>query len=369
MILRDKILSYAILIIFILIGFLYWFNVIAMHYIFGGISLFLLFGMYVFSLIKKIKIPKKNVISFILSLLILVSVFIIHFMICNNPFTYHYRKVDNGVKITGYTCNIANNYNNFNIDIPSHIRGMEVKVIGERAFAGSTDFASLIIPNTIEIIEAEAFAFTDISNIYLSNSLKYIENKAFYNSSFTYVTIPNSVCFIGSDAFKFIDIIAIEENSTISRWASNWTNAYKLYYDSVSIKKIDGIVYILHIDKTATVSSIYNNFNKMVILDEIVYNNEKYSVTTIDRGAGLGNWFEEIIIPNSITTIRSRAFSENDKLKKVFIPNNVLYMENNIFDGCTNLIINTQYKEKPDGWDENWNNENLKVNWNVSHCE
>ena len=62
------------------------------------------------------------------------------------------------------------------------------------------------------------------------------------------------------------------------------------------------------------------------------------SVTTIKEGAFLGGErIENIVIPNSVTSIGSAAFTLCSKLKKVTLPAGLDVIENNTFSDCTSL--------------------------------
>ena len=98
----------------------------------------------------------------------------------------------------------------------------------------------------------------------------------------------------------------------------------------------------------------------------------EYEVNVIDTGAVFySNGIKEITIPNTVNKINSRAFmfSEviiNTSLKKIYIPSSVLYMGESVFNNCPNLVIDIQHQQKPKGWDDSWNPNNLIENWNVN---
>ena len=154
----DKLLIAFTIITYVIISMLYQFRVMACHYIFGLISYFLMFVLFVFSISKKINFPYKKIVVLVGEIVTIIVVIITHLVISNNPIRYHYEETDNGIKITGYTYKIRNNYLSENdaIKIPSHINGIEVKIIGEGAFKGVTHyFSEDFLPDTVEIIEKD----------------------------------------------------------------------------------------------------------------------------------------------------------------------------------------------------------------------
>ena len=79
--------------------------------------------------------------------------------------------------------------------------------IGENAFYGCENLASVTIPNSVTRIEAFAFfSCNSLPNVTIPNSITHIEAYAFGGcSSLSSVTIPDSVISIGEVAFAFCD--------------------------------------------------------------------------------------------------------------------------------------------------------------------
>ncbi|MDR1868668.1 MAG: leucine-rich repeat domain-containing protein [Treponema sp.] len=120
------------------------------------------------------------------------------------------------------------------ISIPPKIKKMKVKAIGNNAFKGDAQFPALyqkvlkenkfsggpmltsglygmsvnnrirtvVLPDTIESIGKEAFAFTTfLSDIKIPGTVKTIGDRAFQESGITFIEIPDSVIVIGHQAF------------------------------------------------------------------------------------------------------------------------------------------------------------------------
>ncbi|MDR0301708.1 MAG: leucine-rich repeat protein [Treponema sp.] len=121
------------------------------------------------------------------------------------------------------------------VNIPPKIFKIPVTIIGDSAFKGDTQFVLLYqkaqemnrlpggrlgvtptmfdkirnniittikLPDTIEIIGKEAFAYTtSLTSINIPNSVITIEDRAFQESSISTIIIPNSVRSIGKEAF------------------------------------------------------------------------------------------------------------------------------------------------------------------------
>ena len=63
------------------------------------------------------------------------------------------------------------------------------------------------------------------------------------------------------------------------------------------------------------------------------------SLTTIEAEAFAGTPFEAVIIPDTVTTIGSRAFADCKALMYVYIPVGVTNLAPDAFENCTNVII------------------------------
>ena len=142
---------------------------------------------------------------------------------------FTYEEVENGISLTDYDINKGG----VDIVIPSTINGKKVVAIGNRAFAMKTlltetsmlnkenikfmsnqedkeiavgvmggDIKSIVIPNTVKRIGAEAFSNNKLTSVNISNNITTIEALAFEYNQLTSVTIPKSVLNVGISAFS-----------------------------------------------------------------------------------------------------------------------------------------------------------------------
>ncbi|MGI6580244.1 MAG: leucine-rich repeat protein [Saccharofermentanales bacterium] len=107
------------------------------------------------------------------------------------------------------------------VDIPSHIDGIEVKHIGEYAFKNE-QLTSVTIPDSVITIGLIAFGQNQLENITIPDSVRQIDNSAFSYNKLSSVEIPDSVMSIGAFAFdsnELKSVIIPDSVSTIGESA------------------------------------------------------------------------------------------------------------------------------------------------------
>jgi len=136
--------------------------------------------------------------------------------------TFSWERVGNGIRITGIAPRVQRPRP---LVIPSHIQGLPVTEIGERAFSfeqgaggGANTAHAVIIPDTVTHIRSQAFRVVPVSGagvrgpgqiteLTLGSNVTYIGAGAFVNNAIQSVSIPDSVTHIGNGAFSmFPDI-------------------------------------------------------------------------------------------------------------------------------------------------------------------
>lgn len=240
------------------------------------------------------------------------------------------------------------------IEIVSGINGYDVTKICSQAFAGQRDIKSIKIPNTVKVIEDDAFINSNIQEVQMPSSLEYLGAHAFENCPFLVeITIPKGISEIKAATFlkcsnlKTIhfndDILEIGERAfancnsiedfsfinnakkigraalmgceSIEEITLNFLGEYD--GDTVNNKKV---THIFGNTLPTSLKTIY--LNNIEIIPEYYFDNCKY--------------LENIIMIDTIE-IHDYAFNNCESIKEIVLPNTLQVIGKYLFRGCTNL--------------------------------
>ena len=188
--------------------------------------------------------------------------------------------------------------------------------IGANAFDGCSGLTSVTIGNGVTTIEYCAFGgCSGLTSVTIPESVKGIGNVAFSGcSGLTSVTIRGSVTSIGGWAFEGCSGLKKVIVPDIAAWC--------------------GISFSYNGNPLSYAHHLYSD-EETEITDLIIPN----SVTRISSRAFEGcSGLTSVTIPNSVTSIEIQAFQACTGLTSVTIPNSVTSILNYAFDGCSGLI-------------------------------
>ena len=181
--------------------------------------------------------------------------------------------------------------------------------IGSYAFCNCQNLTSVTIPNSVTRIGDVAFYFCySLTSVTIPKSVTSIGERAFMNcSNLTSVTIPNSVTSIGDNAF-------------------NGCTQFSSITIPNSVTSIGNHVFMGCSLTSITVGKENKTYDSRNDCNAII--------ETKSNALIVGS--KNTIIPNSVTSIRDRAF-EDTEITSVIIPNSVTSIEGSAFYGCKKL--------------------------------
>ena len=231
------------------------------------------------------------------------------------------------------------------------------KWIGDYAFAGCDALTSITIPNSVTSIGDRAFRnCSSLTSVAIPNSVTSIGERAFGDcSALTSVTIGNSVTSIGHYAFEYcrsLTSVIIPNSVTSIGWGAFYDcNALTSVTIGNSVTSIEESAFsrcssLTSITIPNSVTSIGNGaFQYCSALTSIVvesgnstYDSRENCNAIIETATNtLIAGCQNTIIPNSVTSIRKRAFNSFRSLTSITIPNSVTSIGERTFGDCSAL--------------------------------
>ena len=246
------------------------------------------------------------------------------------------------------------------INIPSSVtyQGVNYSVtsIGESAFSGCSGLTSVTIPNSVTSIGGYAFNnCSGLTSVTIPNSVTSIGGCAFYCSGLISVTIPNSVTSIRNEVFAYCSRLTSVTipNSVTSIGGYAFYNCSGLTsitignsVTSIGQSAFSGCSGLTSVTIPNSVTSINDyafggckNLN-VYITDIAAWCNIKFASNSFSSAYHLflnGEEVKDLVIPNSVTTIRFGTFFRCSGLTSVTIPNSVTSIGGSAFSGCSGL--------------------------------
>ena len=261
--------------------------------------------------------------------------------------------------------------------------------IGDRAFENCSGITSITIPNSITEIGHETFIGCDelfqvtfdcanigswfsgkssIKEVILGESVKAIGDYAFSGcSGITSINIPEGVTSMGYGAFNGCESLAEVHINSIEAWCeisfggNPLSYAHNLYLNgdlvteliipegvtSIRSQAFSGCTNITSVSIPESVTSIENEaFNGCENLAEVHINsleawcNIDFGSTPLSYAKNLylnGELVTDLVIPSTITSIKSYAFKNCQNLTSVVIPEGVTSIGSSTFEGCSGI--------------------------------
>ncbi len=238
------------------------------------------------------------------------------------------------------------------VNLPSSI-----STIGSSVFRDCTSLTSITIPNNITSIGQYAFENSGLTSITIPRSVTIIESNAFHNcNSLASIAIPGTVTTIGSHAFSGCgNLSSITLNSgikTIGTGAFNDTSITSLSIPAsvTSIGNNNSNICrgcsSLETITVASSNSKYESRNSNSIIrketNQILTGCKNTIIPSTVASIGSDAFsgilsLTSISIPSSVTSIGAMAFYRCENLATIELSEGLKYIEQNAFFGCGSL--------------------------------
>ena len=207
--------------------------------------------------------------------------------------------------------------------------------IGAQAFSSSQLIKTINIPDNVQIIGIDAFAYTYLEMVHLPKTLKKIEKGAFWGSySLKNITLPDSLEEIGQDVFnqsEVLEKITVPKNVKYIGDAafSGCKNLTEITVvpDNRYFCSVNGILY----DKECTrMISAPGGYTGALKIPEGITEIPDYMFSHCEK-------ITEIEFSKSVKHIGAIAFGDCNGLKSVVIPESIESVDNQIFWNCKGI--------------------------------
>ena len=207
--------------------------------------------------------------------------------------------------------------------------------IGEAAFMSCHALKYIEIPESVKVIGDRAFEFCDsLKNITIPDGVTSIGNDAFFEcSALKTIEIPESVEVIGERAFDFCDALeSIIVNPNNPYYASDDSGCLYNKDKSTLIRYPIGNKQTSFVVPDSVTSIRERAFRDCSNLENVVLSS---GVTSIEWFVFGGTAIKNIVIPDNVTLIREWAFGS--ALESIVLGKNIKTIEGGAFQFCSNL--------------------------------
>lgn len=222
------------------------------------------------------------------------------------------------------------------ITIPSNVSSY-----GTNVFSGCTSLAT-VTWNAPTVANSAFDSVTSITSVTLGSSVTTIGTRAFFANRFTSITLPSGLTSIGSDAFHNCSQLSsiIIPDSIVTIGANAFEHCTGM--GSVSLPDVTHAVNVgNYAFKECTALTSINIPGRYTLGDYVFNNCSILATTTFGKDSG------NIVLGNNV-------FNLCGQLNRVYIPEDVVTIGQNISSNSANIVVYCEHNEKQNGWANNW---------------
>ncbi|MGJ8726704.1 MAG: leucine-rich repeat domain-containing protein [Roseibacillus sp.] len=188
-----------------------------------------------------------------------------------------------------------------------------VTTIGDYSFSYSNSLAAVTLPDTVTVIEPDAFGNSALLTANLSPNLNLIGYRAFANClNLENLSLPDSLSSLEYQAFSGCDQLI---NVTIP--ANTTSISYGVFRTCNRLKSIQ-------------VAAANTNYSS---IDGVLFNQSLNTLVQFPAGK-LASYYQ---IPNGTQSIARQAFQNSDLLEAIELPDSLIEIERDAFAHCSGL--------------------------------
>ena len=220
--------------------------------------------------------------------------------------------------------------------VPSFINGKAVVGIRANGFYECTGVTGLILPDTVEYIDVNAFeGCEELTRVRWSAGLRKINTGAFDRTGLETLVLPEGVTFLGANAFGHAKLKSVSLPSTVAKMtATNEKSDANPFAFCENLEEI----YVAEGNKA------YKSDGNCVMRREdntLVAGCKASKIPSytehIGRFAFQGAALESVALPEGVTSIEDYAFAHNDRLKEITLPQSLTSIGKAVFFWCAAL--------------------------------
>ena len=220
--------------------------------------------------------------------------------------------------------------------VPSFINGKAVVGIRANGFYECTGVTGLILPDTVEYIDVNAFEGCEkLTRVRWSAGLRKINTGAFDRTGLETLVLPEGVTFLGANAFGHAKLKSVSLPSTVAKMtATNEKSDANPFAFCENLEEI----YVAEGNKA------YKSDGNCVMRREdntLVAGCKASKIPSytehIGRSAFQGAALESVALPEGVTSIEDSAFAHNDRLKEITLPQSLTSIGKTVFFWCAAL--------------------------------
>ena len=193
---------------------------------------------------------------------------------------------------------------------------------------------SIILPNTLETIEGNAFAHTSLEKLELPDGLKTFSSSAVNQvRTIQSITIHNNKNYFSIDGFLFdctMNLVFVPRKTTLTQQIPNYQSIIRIAPQSLTCTSFHTFTGWKNLSQLGTLA-----FHAMFQIKTIDL--RQTSITSIPTETFWGNSFTDIYLPQVLQKVSSNAFRYCRNLRLVAFFWDMSSIEESTFVGCTSL--------------------------------